>query len=208
MKSMFVNTSTKKTIVAIVVDDEIKYLYKEDATRSLSIDILNIIDEGLKAANMTVRDIETIYVTNGPGSFTGIRIGLTVIKTMAWGLKMKVVPVSSLEFMASKENDDSLIVPLIDARRDYVYGAAYDSNLNPVIEDSYILFSELKEKIGDRKVTYVSQDSFDVEVEEPEYNILKMIEKHKNDEGINPHRLNPNYLKSTEAEEKLKGSGC
>lgn len=207
MKSMFVNTSTKKTIVAIVVDNEIKYIYKEDATRSLSIDILNIIDEGLKTAGITIRDIDTIYVTNGPGSFTGIRIGLAVIKTMAWGLKIKVVPVSSLEFMASQENGD-LIVPLIDARRDYVYGAMYDKDLNPVIEDSYILFEDLKEKIGDKKVIYVSQDSFDVEVEEPEYNILKAIEKHKDDEGINPHKLNPNYLKSTEAEEKLKGSGC
>lgn len=206
MKSLFINTSTIKTVIAIVINNQIQYLYKKNSSNDLSICLMPIIDEAFRKANMKQNDIDTIFVTNGPGSFTGIRIGLTVAKIMAWGLKIKVIPISSLELMASTKTDKEYIAPLIDARRDYVFAGLYDNKLNSIIDDSYILLDNFKKEVNDKEVFYVSNDEFDFKVNESDYDILKIIDKHKNDDGINPHKLNPNYLKNTEAEEKLNGN--
>ena len=204
MKYLFINTSTKKLVISIIVDNEIKYDYTDDNSSDLSSRIMPIIDEAFKSTNLKPEDIDTIFVTNGPGSFTGIRIGLTIAKVMAWGLKIKVVHISSLELMASVDTDKAFIAPLIDARRDYVFAGLYDKDLNLIIPDKHILLSEFKSLVKDKDLVYVSHDEFDFEVINDSYNILKVINKHVNDEGVNPHILNPNYLKLTEAEEKLK----
>ena len=203
MNELFINTSTKKLVISIIIDNVVKYEHKSDNSNSLSSDIMPIIDEAFKNSNITPKDINTIYVTTGPGSFTGIRIGLTLAKVMAWSLKIKVVPISSLELMSSTNTDKKYIAPLIDARRDYVFAALYDNNLNPVISDSYILLDEFKAKLNDKDILFISHDNFEFETYDSDYNVLKVVEKHRNDEGVNPHELNPNYLKLTEAEENL-----
>lgn len=200
MKYLFINTSTNKLIISIVEDNEIKYLYDDNNSNELSSKIMPIIDEAFKETKMVPNDIDTIFVTNGPGSFTGIRIGLTIAKVMAWSLKIKVIPISSLEFMASGHNGNEYVVPMIDARRDYVFAGMYDSNLNSIIKDEYILFDEFIKKISNKKYNIVSHE---LDYDEPQYDVIKIINKHINDEGINPHKLNPNYLKLTEAEEKF-----
>ena len=204
MKYLFINTSTKKLVISIIVDNEIKFNYVDDNNNDLSSRIMPIIDDAFKSTNLKPEDIDTIFVTNGPGSFTGIRIGLTIAKVMAWGLKIKVVSISSLELMASIDTDKDYIAPLIDARRDYVFAGLYDKNLNSIIEDRHILLEEFKSLVKDKDLVYVSHDEFDFDVVNNSYDILKVINKHINDEGVNPHALNPNYLKLTEAEEKLK----
>lgn len=206
MKSLFINTSTKKTIIAITDNHEIKYLYTKNNIDDLSGNLLVIIDEAFQKTNFKPKDIDTIFVTTGPGSFTGIRIGVTVAKIMAWGLKIKVIPISSLELMASTKTDKEFIVPLIDAKRNYVFTGVYDKQLNPIIKDSYILLDDLKKEVKGKDILYVSHDEFDFKVHESNYDILKIIEKHKCDGDINPHQLKPNYLKKTEAEEKLNES--
>lgn len=206
MKSLFINTSTRKIVIAIAVDNEIKYLYNDFNNEDISNKLMPIIDEAFKKVNIKPKDIDMIFVTNGPGSFTGIRIGLTVAKIMAWGLKIKVVPISSLELMATTKTNKKYIVPLIDARKGYVYAGLYDEKLNSIIKDSYVLLDDFRKEIENKDVYYVSDDELDFDVNETNYDILKIIEKHKDDNGINPHKLNPNYLKNTEAEEKLKES--
>ena len=113
MKSLFINTSTDKMVVAIVVDDKVEYLCKENRGRDLSVSLMPTIEEAFSKTNQKPNDIDTIFVANGPGSFTGIRMGVTVAKTMAWGLHLKVVPLSSLELMASTNTEKEYVVPLI-----------------------------------------------------------------------------------------------
>ena len=206
MKSLFINTSTINTVVSIVDDDEIKYLYKNDEFKDLSVELMPIIDEAFQNAKIKPNDIDTIFVTVGPGSFTGIRIGLAVVKTMAWSLKIKVIPISSLELMASTQTNKEYIVPLIDARKGYVFAGIYDKKLNSIFDDSHISLDDLKHKLNGKEVFYVSNEKFDFEVNKIDYDILKIIHKHKNDVGTNPHQLKPNYLKNTEAEEKFNES--
>lgn len=208
MKSLLINTSTREIVVAIVVDNEIQYLYNEDNVGDLATNLIPIISSAFQNVNMKPNEIDTIFVTNGPGSFTGIRIGVTVAKMMAWSLKIKVVPISSLELMATTKNNKEYIAPLIDARRGYVYAGLYDNKLNSIIADAYVSLEDFKKKIDDKDVLYVSHEKLDSEINEPKYDILKIVDKHKDDKGINPHKLNPNYLKKAEAEEKLDESRC
>ncbi len=202
MRSLFINTSTKKLIIGIVEDDKVLYEYSDTNSNELSSKIMPIIDEAFTKTNLKPVDIDTIFVTNGPGSFTGIRIGLTIAKVMAWSLKMKVVPVSSLELMVSGNYNSDYILPLMDARRNNVFGALYDRNLNPIINDSFINYEDMINRANDMVKDYTIV-SHEFDFEEPKYDIVKVIKKHINDKGINPHELNPNYLKMTEAEENL-----
>ena len=201
MNSLFINTSTKKLLIAIIKDDKILFEYKDDNSNELSSKIFPIIDDAFKKSGLKPNDIDTIFVTNGPGSFTGIRIGLTIAKVMAWSLNIKVIPISSLELMASTKTS-KCVASLIDARRGYVFAGLYDNDLNAIIEDKYCLLNDFINEIN-KDVMFVSHDNFEFEVCDSDYDILKVINKHINDAGINPHKLNPNYLKLTEAEEKF-----
>lgn len=195
MMYLLIDTSLKYPTVSIVEDDKILYLFHEEINSDMSSKIMPIIDEGFKSINKSIDDIDKIFVINGPGSFTGIRIGVTIGKTIAWALKKDIVTISSLEFMATTKVDTNYIVPIIDARRGNVFAGIYDKDLNIIKDDKLINFEELKKSI-DSNYTIVSYDLNNVDID-----VLKIINKHKDDKSINPHSVNPNYLKLTEAEE-------
>ena len=124
-------------------------------------------------------------------------------KTIAWALKKDIIPISSLELMATTNTSKKYIIPMIDARRSNVFSGIYDTELNCIKEDKLISLDELKKLNEDYE--FISYDNINLDVIRPNIDVLKVINKHINDRGINPHNLNPNYLKLTEAEEnKLK----
>lgn len=195
MKYLLINSATTNLVVAIIINGEIAYLYDKNDGNDTSSKIMPVIDEAFRKSSIKPKDIDKIFVCNGPGSFTGIRVGLTVAKTMAWSLKIPCLTFSSLELMAS--GFDSSVISLIDARRGYVYAGGYDGNLNVIYDDKYVVFesSGLNGK-------FVSYDDFSFSTVKPKLDLLKVIHKHENDVAISPHLVNPNYLKLTEAEEK------
>ena len=205
MISLLIDTSTSNLNVSIIKDQEILYRYKEKILLDMSSKLLPIIDKGLKKLNLNLKDINKIFVVNGPGSFTGIRVGVTVAKTIAWALGKAVVPISSLELMATTNTNKKYLVPMIDARRGNVFTGIYDTALNSIKSDKLLNLNEFIDKL-DEEHEFISYDKLDVQnIIEPNIDVLKIINKHINDKGINPHHLNPNYLKLTEAEEnKLK----
>lgn len=203
MISLLIDTCTKNVCIALFKDktlmDKVVYSNQIDLSSNFMVLINNIFTKN----NVKIEDVDKFFVAVGPGSFTGIRIGVTCAKVMAWALKKDVIPFSSLELLATVDSNNDYIVPLIDARRGYVFAGIYDNHLNCIMNDTYIKLDDLLEKIeNDKSTTYVSLDNFDLETILPEYNVNKIIEKHFNDTPINPHSLNPNYLKKTEAEEK------
>ncbi len=205
MKYLFIDTSTNHLIIGLIINNEIVSYYDEVITNGMSEHILPEIEKQFKNNSLMASQIDAIFVSNGPGSFTGIRVGLTIAKVYAWSLNIKVIPISSLELLATTKTSKKYIVPMIDARREYVFAGIYDSDLNSIMNDSYILLNELLDKTNN-EYEYVSYDEFNnINIVKPSIDILKIIKKHENDIGVNPHSLNPNYLKLTEAEEKL---GC
>ncbi len=108
----------------------------------------------LKDCGLTPQDLTKIAVAKGPGSYTGVRIGVTLAKTLAWSLKLPVSAVSSLEVLAANgRHFQGLICPLFDARRGQVYTGLYeyqDGRLQSVLPDQNVLLTDwlgmLKEK--------------------------------------------------------------
>ena len=205
MRILLIDTTTSFVTVSIIEDDNVLYKFHEQILNDTSSKIIPIIEEGFNSVNFELKDIDKILVCNGPGSFTGIRVGVTVAKTIAWSLKKEVIPISSLELMATTNTDRKYLVPMIDARRGNVFGSIYDSDLNIVKKEKLINLKELTEGL-DESYELLSYDNIDLKnIITPNIDILKIVDKHKNDKGINPHKLNPNYLKLTEAEENLRG---
>lgn len=205
MISLVIDTCNSNLLVALVKDNDILSIFNQKVETDLSVKIFPVIQDIFVESNLNPNDIDNILIANGPGSFTGIRIGVTIAKTYAWALNKKVIPFSSLALLATTKIKEDYIVPVIDARRNCVYAGIYNEHLDSIMEDTYIDLDELKKKLENKSYRIVSYDTFDnLETINPELNILKIVDKYKNNAGINPHQSNPNYLKLTEAEMNLK----
>lgn len=200
MKVLFLDTSSFFVTVAILDGNEIVYLFQDEIKNDMSSKIMPIIDQGFKEVDFEVQDLNRIIVVNGPGSFTGVRIGVTIAKVLAWSLKVPVITVSSLEFLATTPFKTEYIIPMIDARRGYVYAGVYDSNLNIIKDDQYVKYEDLEPFF--EQSTIVSLNDLENSLK-PHFDVLKLILKHQNDEPTICHEVKPNYLKKTEAEENL-----
>lgn len=206
MKTLYIDTTSNYLYSAIVsnciLTDEIKLKLDND----LSVFTLSEISNMIKRNDLTPKDINKIIVVNGPGSFTGIRIGVTIAKTFAYGLDIDITTITSLDAMSLSSNSDAtFIVPIIDARRGYVYAGIYDNENNIVFKNQYIKLETLKNVISclPGKYNIISNDNIaDFVVENYTPNMLKIINKYCEKESIDPHNVNPEYLKLTEAEEK------
>jgi tRNA threonylcarbamoyl adenosine modification protein YeaZ len=198
---LVIDTSSSHVTVSIINDNTIVHEFKKKIDNDIASKIMSIINMELTESDIDIKDIDRIFVVNGPGSFTGVRIGVTIAKTMAWALNIKVTPISSLELMATTQSNKKFIVPLIDARRGNVYAGVYDKDLNTVLDDKLISISEIL-RFETLDYEFVSYDEIKgIETIKPNTDILKIVNKHINDDGIIAHELKPNYLKLTEAEE-------
>lgn len=205
MRYLYIDTSSSFLYSGIVSEGKLIASITEQMDNDLSRITLKRISEMFDEAKLKPNDIDKIIVVNGPGSFTGIRVGITIAKTYAWGLNKDITTISSLEAMATSVDNDKVKIPLIDARRNYVYSAIYDND-DVILKDCHIKLDDLLEKISkiSKEVCIITNDEIDIPYEKEEYkpNILKIVEKYKDREKINPHVVNPDYLKLTEAEEK------
>ena len=202
MISLFLDSSDKKVIVALLSGGKLIDSIIEENDNHLSEKFLPMIERIIAKNQLQIDNIGAIYVINGPGSFTGVRVGVTTAKVMAWGLKKRIIPISELALLATTLTNKKYIVPYIDARRNAVYAGIYDKNLNSVMADAYISIDDLMKKIDHiEDVEFVSYYNNIEHTIEPNIDIEKIVQKHYNDEGINPHQVVPNYLKRTEAEE-------
>ena len=205
MISLFLNTSVDFLSVAIVKDDVVLDSFYTKLNNDLSKITLSVIDDMLNRLSISKRDINRIVCVNGPGSFTGLRIGVTIAKVWAYSLNIDIVGVSSLYVLATGVEGD-YIVPIIDARRGYVYAGIYDKNYNVVMEDCYISLEELSNRVIDldSDVIYVSSNGFNGSIEYVP-DIDKVFKYLDMDNVSDSFSFVPNYLKRVEAEEKLNG---
>lgn len=205
MTSLFLDTSSSYLTIAILKDNKILQNIYMKTGNDLSKYVLIKIKELLEQEKLEPNNIDEIICVNGPGSFTSLRIGVTIAKTYAWGLNKKIIPVSSLFTMATSIKDYDFIIPVIDARHNHVFAGIYNNNYQIIMEDKYISINDLLKEIAKLKGKYiiVSSDNID------EINTIKYkpnIENlfcYLNKVEIDPHKFVPNYLKQTEAEEHL-----
>jgi len=208
MITLFLDTSTSKLIVGIYRENSCISLTEENSENNLSSKVLPNIKDILNKCELSIDEIDKILVVNGPGSFTGIRVGVTVAKTLAYTKKISINTVSSLELIGTTEVKTNYIVPLIDARRDYFYASMYDEEGKVIIKEAYIsridLLNKIKRHASLSNVTFVSYDNIlSLDSIKPNSNIESIVKKYRKKETLNPHLVNPNYLKKVEAEEQL-----
>lgn len=203
MISLFLNTSSNYFNACLAKDNQVIASILKKYDRDLSKEALFEITEMIKNEGLTPENIDEIICVRGPGSFTGLRVGVTIAKTMAYFLNKPLYSVSSLDVMATSVESD-IIIPIIDARRDYVYGAIYDKDYNVLMKECYIKLDELLKTVNSYqgKKVFVSYDKFDFETINPNPNLDNLL---KQNFKIKEDSLNfiPTYLKRPEAEEKL-----
>lgn len=191
--------------------------------------LMPVIDEMIKRAGISLSEIDALAVTEGPGSFTGLRIGSGTVKGLADALDIPVIPVPTLEVMAFNIfSPGCIICPMLDARRGNVYSAVYGyegeslKNLMPQciisLEDLLGKLEPLGEKVifsGDAELLF--RDRIDEKLKLPHFyaplnlrdqragalSALAEI-KHKEGLAVNGAEFKPLYIKETHAEEERK----
>jgi tRNA threonylcarbamoyladenosine biosynthesis protein TsaB len=126
MNILAVDTAGKSAGVAILADDRLLYESYWDAGFTHSETLLPMIDAALRAAHLCCADIGLYGVTAGPGSFTGLRIGLSTVKGLAQPCQTPCAGVSTLEALAFAQTGEGTVICALDARRGQVYWAAFD----------------------------------------------------------------------------------
>jgi len=206
MRTLYIDTSSNFLYTGIVQDETLLIELQEKLEQNLSRDALPEIASMFDRVNLKPNDIDKIIVVDGPGSFTGIRIGITIAKVYAHTLNKKITTISSLEAMATSFDKASYYVPIIDARRGYVYAAIYSKERKEILFPQHIKLSLLEDRLSKlNDYLIITNDEIKLEGIKVTYkpDILNIVTTFKNRRNINPHSVNPNYLKLTEAEESL-----
>ncbi|MBI1925344.1 tRNA (adenosine(37)-N6)-threonylcarbamoyltransferase complex dimerization subunit type 1 TsaB [Candidatus Poribacteria bacterium] len=126
MKILGVDTSTPIGSVGLIDGDDFVAEYTLNIVHAHSSRLMLAIDQILRWANLTVRELDACAVAVGPGSFTGVRIGVATMKSLCYAIQKPIIGVSTLEAIAcTLRYTDGLISPILDARRNEVYGAIF-----------------------------------------------------------------------------------
>ena len=160
-----IDTANTPLSVAIVKDGQLLAEENNAMAVNHSLRAMPAIEELFAKVGIAPTDVDAIAVSEGPGSYTGVRIGVTIAKTLAWTLGKPLYGLSSLKVLAANAlYFEGLICPLVDARRGNVYGGAYrnkERGTRYVIEDGHYAFDELIQLLDqhDEPVLFVGKDT-------------------------------------------------
>ncbi len=195
LKQLVIDTATKNIFLSLIIDGEEKQFVYEEGINNHSITVMPYLEEMLNKENLKLQDLDQVIVGVGPGSYTGVRIGVTVAKMIGYLNNLEVYTVSSLALMAS-HSDNPYVLALIDARRGNAFMGLY-SNVN---EKLTLVSEDVLDNVEEYK-SRIETDYLVVEEGKPQIkkilntNLLRKIEI--------IHSLTPNYLRITEAERNL-----
>ncbi len=197
LKRLVIDSATKHLYVALFEDFKCIEKYYQEGKNDHSVKLMIELDRILTSNHLKVKDIDEIYVGVGPGSYTGLRVGVVVAKMFGWNNNIPVYTVSSLALMASSANVEGLVLPEIDARRGNSFLALYEMKKTIMaIKDNEQLtnLEEYKNQIiGDFTVLSEGEPNIRIIIESGLFTKVKDI-----------HALNPNYLRITEAERNIQ----
>lgn len=140
MKLLAIDTSGPVCGVAVLTEQGIRYECAVQNKLTHSVNLLPMIDQALTASGHRLEEMDRLAVVTGPGSFTGVRLGVSTLKGLAHGVNKPCVAVDALEAMAAGVGEfGGVICPIQDARAGQVYGAAFTSmegRLERLMEDT------------------------------------------------------------------------
>ncbi len=222
MFTLAIDTSAKTSSAALVKDGALIGSFAVSCGLTHSETMLYMIDSLLKANSVSIEDVGLAACCAGPGSFTGVRIGVSLIKGLAFGKNCLCAGVSSLLAMAYSFNGASshaIISPVIDARRETVYNALFELKKGAVTrltDDRVISSSELEKEIRESfsgaSVFFPGDGAYliseDVKTELPHQTALSFAcgaafaaeEAYEKGECVKPKALSPLYLRPARAD--------
>ena len=154
-----IETSTKNCSVSIAKDGVQLCLVEENEESFAHGEKLNqFIEWCIDGAEITLNDLDAICVSKGPGSYTGLRIGVSSAKGFAFGLNLPLLAINSLQILAEMQINKGfdLIIPMIDARRMEVYTAQFDTNGNQLTATEAKVIDETSfEELKGKKIVFV-----------------------------------------------------
>lgn len=120
MYKLLISTYSELITIGLFKDNTLIMQKEKESEKSHSIYLVPMIDEILKENNIECQDLSEILVVNGPGSFTGIRLGVTVAKTLAYTLNIPIKTISSIEAISASIKDDNKIITISDTKGKYL----------------------------------------------------------------------------------------
>ena len=192
MISLYIDTSTKYLCIGIAKDYKVIYKYQQEAIQKQSELTIPFLQKALKENNLELKDIDEVTVTIGPGSFTGIRIGMCVAKVLASLNNIPLKAISSLNSYASLGKK----IVILDAKAKRVYLGIYNDN-KKVIDECVVEISTLKEMLKDYPDYDVVLDSYLIDLAGEEIDVIENMNRISltSDVVENIDSLVPIYLK-------------
>jgi len=159
MTILHLETSTKNCSTAISRNGELLCLCEEyDENYGHSEKLHQFVNWALEGAEISLNEIDAVCVSKGPGSYTGLRIGVSAAKGFCFGLNIPMLSLNSLEILAQSQINKGfdLIIPMIDARRMEVYTAVFDTSGQMISEiEAKILDESSFQELADQKIVFV-----------------------------------------------------
>lgn len=197
MITLLIDTSLSDVSIAILKENEVLSNITKKIPNQHSIYTVSFINQCLEASSLKPNDIEQIMVVNGPGSFTGVRIGVTIAKVYAYLLNIPIICLSSLKIRALSI-EHQYCLSIIDARHNNYYIGLYDKENQEVIPEQFTNQSQVLDYINKYHPIIVSASPMNldsIEVEQVSLNFSSIAEYYSNIIPSNPHFVVPNYLK-------------
>ncbi|MBD3110238.1 tRNA (adenosine(37)-N6)-threonylcarbamoyltransferase complex dimerization subunit type 1 TsaB [Bacillus sp. AGMB 02131] len=221
MKILAIDTSNNTLGVSILNGNTIAGEFITNVKKNHSVRAMPAIEQLMKDCEMKPKELDKIVVAKGPGSYTGVRIGVTIAKTLAWTLNIPISGVSSLKVLAMNgKYFDGYIVPLFDGRRGQIFTGLYEWKNNELVcvkEDRLVQSSEFAEELLqlERPVLFIGNDIdihretlqtilgeqavfADVTQQNPRPSALAFLGSLAAEENV--HEFVPEYLRLAEAE--------
>ncbi len=208
-----IETSNVPTSVALLKGEEVLGERLIEVQNQTSALLASYIPQLLEKAGITEKDLDFISIGEGPGSYTGLRVGMSLAKGLSYSLKIPLIPIGSLEALAygfAQAHDlpeETLLIPLYDARRGKVYAAGYTLNMDCIYNPRIVQLNELIDELANEKKTMFfspnSEKLLNFIKEKPiirNFEIkahfvgLKALKKENKNKYLNGAYLKPSYI--------------
>ncbi|MDR2457022.1 MAG: tRNA (adenosine(37)-N6)-threonylcarbamoyltransferase complex dimerization subunit type 1 TsaB [Clostridiales Family XIII bacterium] len=150
MNILAIETSIEKLSISLRQNNsKIKTISEESSMHHL-VELIPLLKELLEINHLILDDIDYIAIDEGPGSFTGLRIGITTVRTLSQIKKIPIIPIDALKSYVYLTDKDKIVIPILDARVNQIYGGAFyrtADNIESIIETNVYEKNDFLEKV-------------------------------------------------------------
>ncbi len=193
MYSLFIDTHAEEVLMILYKDGNFLNLKSVPSPQNHSTVAMSTLHQLLSEKEVTIKEVNEIIIVIGPGSFTGVRIGVVIAKTLAYTLNVPIKPISTLEMYAvSNKVGFGKLIAFSDKKG--CYFSMFNQLNEEMSEPSYLSFEEFDKYIHEKKLErMVLKDDLKINVDE-------IFAYMKDKTAINPHEINPLYIKNIEVD--------